>query len=155
MPCRFANASAFPGVGDATATTSASSGIMRTDAAMQSAWNRDPTIPIFTLVIACAPGPSCPCGLTGLERGAAHPLARHHDPPPRLRHPDLGREVRPLREIAHEIEVVSVPLRLCLGIDRAQQFLALRDGQRREFAAGFRLARLAELLQPLDDALLL
>ena len=28
MPCRFANASAFPGVGDATATTSASSGIM-------------------------------------------------------------------------------------------------------------------------------
>jgi hypothetical protein len=61
MAWRRANASAFPGVGDATATTSASSGIAFTDAAMQSAWNREPTIPIFTfdtmrsLVQCCSP----------------------------------------------------------------------------------------------------
>jgi hypothetical protein len=42
----------MPRVGEATATTSASSGIMRTDVAMQSAWKRDPTIPIFTLDMA-------------------------------------------------------------------------------------------------------
>jgi hypothetical protein len=35
-------------VGDATATTSISSGIAFTEVAMQSAWNREPTIPIFT-----------------------------------------------------------------------------------------------------------
>src|SRR5687768_12142176 len=52
MPWRRANASAFPGVGEATATTSASSGIAFTDAAMQSAWKREPTIPIFTFDMA-------------------------------------------------------------------------------------------------------
>src|SRR5689334_544227 len=52
MPCRFANDSAFPRVGDATATTSASSGTAFTDAAMQSAWKRDPTIPTPTLVMS-------------------------------------------------------------------------------------------------------
>jgi hypothetical protein len=48
MPWRRANPSALPNVGEATATTSASSGIAFTDAAMQSAWKREPTIPIFT-----------------------------------------------------------------------------------------------------------
>src|SRR3954465_5766620 len=49
MPCRFANDSALPRVGDATATTSISSGIALTEAAMQSAWRRERTIPIPTL----------------------------------------------------------------------------------------------------------
>src|SRR5688500_6657856 len=53
MPWRCANASALPNVGEATATTSASSGIAFTDAAMQSAWNREPTIPIFTFDTLC------------------------------------------------------------------------------------------------------
>jgi hypothetical protein len=48
MPWRRANASAFPLVGDATATTSISSGIAFTEAAMQSAWKREPMIPILT-----------------------------------------------------------------------------------------------------------
>src|SRR4029079_1059527 len=108
MPCRFANASEFPGVGDATATTSASSGIIFTDAAMQSAWKREPTIPTFTFDISVSligvRASSRPRGLTRLEGRAADPFARHEDPASRLRHPDLGGEVRLQREIAHENE---------------------------------------------------
>jgi hypothetical protein len=48
MPCRRAKASAFPVDGEATATTSISSGIAFTEAAMHSAWKREPTIPIPT-----------------------------------------------------------------------------------------------------------
>src|SRR5215208_5639454 len=55
MPWRRANDSAFPGVGDATAATSISSGIIFTDAAMQSAWKREPTIPIFTFDTSWSP----------------------------------------------------------------------------------------------------
>src|SRR4051794_39068023 len=113
MPWRRANCSAFPGVGLATATTSASSGIIFTDAAMQSAWKREPMIPIFTFDtkrLAVRVGAwSSPRGLAGRERHASHPLSRDEDPSPRLRHPDLGREVRARRELAHEIEVM--PLR--------------------------------------------
>ena len=69
-----------------------------------------------------------------------HPtnLPGHHDPPPRLRHPDLRREVGLQREIAHEIEVVRIALPLRLGVDLAQQRLASRHRQRREIAAAFR-----------------
>jgi hypothetical protein len=52
IPCCFANRSAFPGVGDATATTSISSGIIFTECAMQSAWKREPMIPIRTFDMA-------------------------------------------------------------------------------------------------------
>src|SRR5215208_6640288 len=55
MPWRRANDSALPGVGDATAATSISSGIIFTDAAMQSAWKREPTIPIFTFDTSWSP----------------------------------------------------------------------------------------------------
>jgi hypothetical protein len=55
MPWRRASAAAFPGVGEATATTSASSGTAFADAATQSAWNREPMIPTFTLVMAGLP----------------------------------------------------------------------------------------------------
>src|SRR3954468_19599399 len=112
MPWRRANCSALPGVGDATATTSASSGIIFTDAAMQSAWKRDPMMPIFTfdtsLPVVEVRAPSRPRGLSGLQRRAADPLPRHEDPAPRLRHSDLGGEVRLQREIAHEPEVVAL-----------------------------------------------
>src|SRR6267154_1456863 len=59
MPWRRAKASAFPFVGDATATTSISSGIALTDAAMQSAWKREPTMPILTLDTICSRAPRC------------------------------------------------------------------------------------------------
>src|SRR5690348_16730114 len=48
MPCRLAKSAACPVVGETTATTSPSSGIALTAPAMQSAWKREPTIPIFT-----------------------------------------------------------------------------------------------------------
>src|SRR5882762_9687284 len=51
MPWRLAKSAACPLVGEATATSSASSGIAVTAAAMQSAWKREPTMPIFTLDI--------------------------------------------------------------------------------------------------------
>src|SRR5215207_1355898 len=111
MPWRRANASAFPGVGEATATTSASPGIAFTDDAMQSAWKREPTIPIFTFVTIRSPyrcARSSPRRLSGCERHASYPLPRHERPPPRFSHADLRREVRAYRELANEREVVAV-----------------------------------------------
>src|SRR5258705_7827535 len=49
MPWRLAKSAAWPLVGDATATSSASSGIAFTAPAMQSAWKREPTMPTLTL----------------------------------------------------------------------------------------------------------
>src|SRR5271157_315159 len=49
MPYFCASASGFPGVGEPTATTSASSGMIWNAAAWISASNRDPMIPTFTL----------------------------------------------------------------------------------------------------------
>src|SRR3954469_16013069 len=49
MPYFAASASGFPGVGEATATTSASSGMIWNDAAWMSASNWEPMIPTFTL----------------------------------------------------------------------------------------------------------
>src|SRR5712691_13094374 len=49
MPCRLAKSAAWPLVGDATAMSSASSGIAFTALAMQSAWKREPTTPTLTL----------------------------------------------------------------------------------------------------------
>src|SRR6267154_274256 len=49
MPWRLAKSAAWPVVGDATATSSASSGIALTAPAMQSAWKREPTMPTLTL----------------------------------------------------------------------------------------------------------
>src|SRR5882672_6931742 len=48
MPYLFARAAAFPGVGDATATTSASSEAILNEAAWMSASNCEPMIPTFT-----------------------------------------------------------------------------------------------------------
>src|SRR5690349_10742394 len=48
MPWRRANAAACPFVGEATATTSASSGIAFAAPATQSAWKREPRMPILT-----------------------------------------------------------------------------------------------------------
>src|SRR4051812_16734291 len=48
MPYFLASACALPGVGEATATTSASSGMIWNEAAWISASNCDPMIPTFT-----------------------------------------------------------------------------------------------------------
>src|SRR5882724_7754942 len=48
MPYLFASAAAFPGVGDATATTSAHSEAILKEAAWMSASNCEPMIPTFT-----------------------------------------------------------------------------------------------------------
>src|SRR4051794_29083988 len=60
MPYFAASASGFPGVGEATATTSASSGMIWNEAAWMSASNREPMIPTFTLPGMGAP----PLGLS-------------------------------------------------------------------------------------------
>src|SRR5215217_2659693 len=125
MPCRRANASALPGVGEATATTSASSGIAFTDDAMQSAWKREPTIPIFTFVTrwpsGLGSGRSCPRRLPRRKRHASYPLSRHERPPPRLRHADLRREVGAHGELAHEREPVRAAGMTGLAVDVAKQ----------------------------------
>src|SRR5687767_11035491 len=77
MPKRRANASALPGVGDATATTSASSGIIFTEPAMQSAWKREPTMPTFTRAMRGprgAGGRRLPRGTDGREAPVPSPV---------------------------------------------------------------------------------
>src|SRR5437899_1467182 len=61
MPWRLAKSVACPLVGDATATSSASSGIAFTAPAMQSAWKREPTMP--TLTLDMAKGAKIPVGV--------------------------------------------------------------------------------------------
>src|SRR6266516_2806628 len=120
MPCRLANPSALPPVGDATATTSISSGIALTDAAIQSAWKREPMIPILTLDTRLRPS-----RLIGLQWYTPYPFAGRHDVPQCLRHADLGRKVGLQRQLANEREVMLGPCLLRFGVDLAQELLAL------------------------------
>src|SRR5580700_356121 len=55
---RLAKCSALPGVGEATATSSASWGIIWSEVAWMSAWNWEPMMPIFTLSLLAIGGPS-------------------------------------------------------------------------------------------------
>src|SRR5580704_3814238 len=77
MPYFRASSAAWPGVGEATATTSASSGMIWNDAAWMSASNWEPIIPTFTF----------PFGIeevfshshSGLDQALRHfPLQRHY-----------------------------------------------------------------------------
>ena len=160
MPCRRANASALPGVGDATATTSASSGIAFTDAAMQSAWKREPTIPIFTFVTSRSSVPVCarssPCRLAGRERHASRPTCPGRAPsaaPSSCRSPTRSRRARRARARAR------TSARRRRAAPRRRSRAAAPRGraarQRREAALAVASHVAPELLQAVDDALLL
>src|SRR5579872_7238569 len=53
---RLAKCSALPGVGEATATSSASWGMICREVAWMSAWNWEPMMPIFTLSLVAISG---------------------------------------------------------------------------------------------------
>src|SRR6267143_4651081 len=81
MPWSLAKSAAWPVVGDATATSSASSGIAFTAPAMQSAWKREPTMPTLTLDMGEGAKIPVPAevgqGRSHLVTGATSP---RHDP---------------------------------------------------------------------------
>src|ERR1700733_11764692 len=69
---RLAKCSALPGVGEATATSSASWGMIWSEVAWMSAWNWEPMMPILTLeVVAIACG-SLIQGLGKKKRACEH-----------------------------------------------------------------------------------
>src|SRR5450759_1796393 len=89
---------------------------------MQSAWKREPTIPIFTFGTMSSPvrrrPTSSPRRLSRCERDASDPFAGNHDVAERLRQPDLGGEEGLKREFTDESEImlslihISEPTRL-------------------------------------------
>src|SRR5262245_40739386 len=92
---------------------------------MQSAWKREPTMPTFTLDMGRSRVTLAPSRLPGLQRHASDPAARRLHVSQRLRQADLGREIRGVREVAQQMEVMRGAGRLRFGVDLAQELLAL------------------------------